>query len=187
MWKFKLKRAAWICFNAPRIATALMRATFPHAQGLKPMEIKVYNRRSIANYTEALSHIIISIGDPYDREPAPIAENKSCLGILRLTFHDWDDKQKHVIENSDSSEAERMVFFSEKDAKDIFNFVQSHIASIELIICQCDAGISRSAGLAAALSRILNGTDEYFFKRYIPNSRVYRIMLNKWSEELSKI
>lgn len=151
------------------------------------MEIKVYNRMSIANYQEQRPHIIISIGDPNDSEPAPICEQPACKGILRLQFHDWDDKQKIILDRSkDCEDVKRMVFYSESQAKQVFDFVQQHVKFVEIIICQCDAGISRSAGMAAALSRILNGTDEYFFKRYIPNSRVYRLTFNQWGKELQK-
>ena len=144
------------------------------------------NRYSIAEYRETSPHIIISIGDPFDREPAPICEQPACKGILRLQFHDWDDKQRIVLERSSSPESKRMVFYSEQQAKQVFDFIQTHINSIQTIICQCDAGISRSAGMAAALSKILNGTDAYFFKTYIPNSRVYRLTLNGWMDELEK-
>ena len=151
------------------------------------MEIRVVNRRSVfsCSATEAKPHVLISIYDPAD-VPADLAPNLNRRGVLMLQFHDWDDKQKIVLDRSSTPDAKRMVFYNEQQAKQIFDFLQSHLASIELIICQCDAGISRSAGLAAALSKLLNGTDEYFFKHYIPNSRVYRLTLNCWMEQLEK-
>ncbi len=43
----------------------------------------------------------------------------------------------------------------------------------------CDAGMSRSPAVAAALGRVLNGDDSSFFAgRYRPNMRVYRMMLD---------
>jgi predicted protein tyrosine phosphatase len=140
---------------------------------------------SIAGYQEVRPHIIISIGDPND-ELAPICEQPACKGILRLQFHDWDDKNKIIFDRLNTPESRKYIFYSESQAKQVFDFVQTHIKEVECILCQCDAGISRSAGMAAALSRILNGTDEYFFKRYIPNSRVYRITFNQWGKELQK-
>jgi predicted protein tyrosine phosphatase len=42
----------------------------------------------------------------------------------------------------------------------------------------CDAGVSRSPAVAAALARVLKGDDaEYFAGRYRPNTRVYRMLL----------
>jgi len=48
----------------------------------------------------------------------------------------------------------------------------------EHIICQCPAGLSRSAGMAAALAKYFNGDDTRYFKEYLPNMRVYRMVLN---------
>lgn len=148
------------------------------------MLVKVMNRQTISEYKEVLPHIVISIHDPSD-SPAPLAENSARRAVLNLAFHDWDDKQKITIENMENKNS--YVFFSEKQAREVFHFVQTWAAHVEIIICQCDAGISRSAGMAAALSRILNGMDEYFFKHYVPNSRVYRLMLNAWIDELEKL
>ncbi|HVH42669.1 MAG TPA: hypothetical protein VM925_10005 [Labilithrix sp.] len=51
--------------------------------------------------------------------------------------------------------------------------------SVERIVIHCDAGISRSAAVAAALSRALRGDDtEFFTGKYKPNMRVYRLLLD---------
>jgi len=48
-------------------------------------------------------------------------------------------------------------------------------------VVHCSAGIARSAGVAGAISLVLNGKDAMFFKgRYIPNRFVYRTILNEW-------
>ena len=51
---------------------------------------------------------------------------------------------------------------------------------INLCICQCDTGISRSAGTTAALSYIVNQDDAWVFedRRYMPNRLVYRTLLD---------
>jgi predicted protein tyrosine phosphatase len=71
--------------------------------------------------------------------------------------------------------------FTENDADQILDFVESH-PEAELIIVHCDGGVSRSAGIAAALSKILTGSDFNIFnsKRYQPNMHVYRTILNRW-------
>ena len=48
-----------------------------------------------------------------------------------------------------------------------------------LIICQCEAGISRSAGLAAAICCYFTGDDRVILddRRYYPNQFVYNKML----------
>ena len=53
-----------------------------------------------------------------------------------------------------------------------------HRAKVERSIVHCDAGKSRSPGVAAALARVLDGDDaSYFGGRYTPNARVYRTLL----------
>ena len=48
-----------------------------------------------------------------------------------------------------------------------------------MVICQCDAGISRSSGMAAAIAKAFNGEDNWLFEHYIPNRTVYRKVLEK--------
>ena len=70
--------------------------------------------------------------------------------------------------------------FSDKNAQEILDFVQYNRVDIDLIVIHCEAGISRSAGVAGALSLIYNGSDEYYFKKYLPNMFVYRKILNMY-------
>ena len=65
-------------------------------------------------------------------------------------------------------------------AKKIVKFVKKYLNDVELIVCQCEAGISRSAGIAAGLAKCIDGDDDYFFKRYLPNSLVYSMIRKEW-------
>ena len=71
------------------------------------------------------------------------------------------------------------------EAHDIAVFVDQKIKEYKDIICQCDYGISRSAGLAAAiLERYAHKGIEVFSNyRYNPN----QIVFNKVLEELKKL
>lgn len=71
------------------------------------------------------------------------------------------------------------------EAKDIAKFVNQKILEGKDIICQCDYGISRSAGLAAAiLERYAHrGIDVFANYKYTPNQFVY----NKVYQELMKL
>jgi len=69
--------------------------------------------------------------------------------------------------------------FKPQQAKQILELIEKHKDKLELIVCQCEGGISRSSGTAGALSKILNGDDTVFFKApYSPNRLVYRIILS---------
>jgi hypothetical protein len=70
-------------------------------------------------------------------------------------------------------------------AKAILDFVtEGQRRLMDLCICQCDGGVSRSSGIAAALSYILNQDDTWVFNdpRYLPNRLVYRTILDVYYE-----
>jgi predicted protein tyrosine phosphatase len=72
---------------------------------------------------------------------------------------------------------EEQLFSNEQAAK-VWSFVANRPADVTLIVVHCDAGVSRSAGIAAALAKVFLGDDtEFFGGRYRPNRRVYRAVL----------
>ena len=144
------------------------------------MQIVVSSRDRVKNYIQEEEHAVISIRDP-EGEKATFPPNPCRIAVLYLKFHDWDDKQKIKFEVFYEESAKQMIFFSKKDAKRIVKFVKKY-QHLSLLICQCEAGISRSAGVAAALNKCINGSDEYYYKNYVPNSLVYRMVMNAWME-----
>lgn len=121
-------------------------------------------------------NVIISITDPDSREAA-IPPSKETKDILRLQFWDIVDYSRMATEE-EKKKYERI--FDDFDALAIVKFIQQHIDDVEMIICHCEAGISRSAGVAAALARLCNGDDQDFFARYHPNKLVHRKIQLAW-------
>ena len=120
--------------------------------------------------------VIISISDPnmiYTTRPFCSAENR-VIAILPLTFCDADKPGKDIYSN-DADESDLM---SEEDGRKVVQFVNLHVE--KHIIVHCDAGISRSAGVGAAISKYVSGDDSAFFNsgRYYPNMWCYRKTLN---------
>jgi predicted protein tyrosine phosphatase len=92
-----------------------------------------------------------------------------CRGVLRLSFPDADMPSDQYPED---------ILFSQQHAMKVWKFVREHRATIQRIIVHCDAGVSRSPAVAAAISKVLTGDDaEFFGGRYHPNMRVYRMLL----------
>jgi predicted protein tyrosine phosphatase len=127
------------------------------------MRFLVLNRARVARVKPNVPYVVISITDP-DAPDADVVESPLRMGLLRLKFYDLDDRYAG-LEGPEPEHADRIV-----------RFVREHLLRADLIVTQCEAGISRSSGVAAALSRWLNGHDEEFFERYIPNRRLYRLM-----------
>lgn len=111
-------------------------------------------------------HIVISITDP-DRPNAVLPPAPLRMAVLRLKF---DDVEAPEAWGSPPTA---------DHARQIVDFVRKFGSMADLIVCHCEQGISRSAGTAAALCRWLNGHDEEFFQRFLPNRLIYRLILNE--------
>lgn len=108
--------------------------------------------------------ILISIND--FGHDAPEIDIK-YIGVLKLYFDDVDDDKNGG------------AVITERDAFDIITFVKDNLPTVETIVVHCNAGVSRSAGCAAALSYIFNGTDADIVKaKPLYNRKVFSTILN---------
>jgi predicted protein tyrosine phosphatase len=133
------------------------------------MRFLVLGRLEVMFLDRPEPHAVISIREPGSDQPA-IPRNEHCRGILRLSFHDVD------------READGKLLFTAADAREILAFVTRVRPEIETLVVHCEAGISRSAGVAAALAKVYDGSDGFFFEHYIPNRLVYSTLLRAWQE-----
>jgi len=142
------------------------------------MEFFVYSRPAIERVSPHDSaHVIISITTTkHDR--ATLRESPHCLGVLRLAFPDADAAMGTITEGD---------LFSADHAEQIWRFVLSHHKQVERIIAHCDAGLSRSPAVVAAISKALTGDDVEFFRRYRPNMRVYQTLLRSFHEHFEAL
>ena len=133
------------------------------------VELFVYSRSAIASVRpHDAPHVIISITS-HESDVASLRTNASCAGVLRLSFVDAETPSDQYAEDA---------LFSPNHATKIWDFVYDHRPRIERILAHCDAGVSRSAAVAAAIARVFNGDDaEFSSGRYRPNPRVYRMLL----------
>jgi len=128
------------------------------------MEIEIRNRNNINQSNQTGESIIISIADP-DNDHPEIDTFRGLQSILKLSFHDITpamnvpEKYKHM---------------SDEQAVEVAEFIKEH-KDIDKLIVQCDAGISRSAGLGAGVFAFLSNSENEILtdSRYIPNMWVY--------------
>jgi len=124
-------------------------------------------------FTPNIPHVTISITDPVNGQvkrskdvgPAELFPSKERLATLRLEFFD--------IEESIGD----LAMMSDDQAKQVVDFANAWKDKVKLFVVHCEAGICRSAGVAAALSKWLNGEDMFFYKTYCPNRWVYKQVL----------
>jgi len=96
---------------------------------------------------------------------------------LFLEFNDVDKEGR--VWTLDGNTPVEAKLFSEVEAKQVVDFVNKYKDEVEIIICQCEAGIARSSGTAAAVCTILgqHQEDGEFWvgkNRYRPNTHVYK-------------
>jgi len=135
------------------------------------MEIKILNQNEIEKQSHLIkkSHILISVYSPSGKK-AKLRKNPHRLSTLFVVFSDID---KLVNYSKD-------ILFTELMAREILNFFEKFKDNIEMLIINCESGISRSAAIGAALMYIMEKDDKEIFKKYIPNRFVYRTILNEY-------
>lgn len=135
------------------------------------MQIFVYSRPHIELLAphEDARHVIISI----TTTPGDVARLPVCaqtLGVLRLAFFDLDVQVAGAGEDQ---------LFSRAHAALVWDLLALHEPMLERVIVHCDAGYSRSPAVAAAIARVYDGDDAQYFRRYQPNRRVYRMLIDE--------
>lgn len=146
--------------------------------------IFVHSRLSIENVKTDKVFSLISIIEPIDTRivtndwqkshvsfPSMMANKTNCFSSLCSRFYDTDK----VIE---IEEGLIISPIADDQAKIIALFANNCFENnIEELYVNCAAGISRSAGVAAAISKFYTGEDDFFYKKYIPNRYVYMRVL----------
>lgn len=140
------------------------------------LEFVIHSRRAIESAAmPVVPYVVLSITtSPTDE--ARIPPSPHCLGVLRLAFFDSD-----LSAEDEGPEG----LFSRDDARQIWRFLLPLHKKLRCIVLHCSAGVSRSPGVAAALSNVLCGDDQSFFERYRPNRRVYTLLLDVFANEFS--
>lgn len=143
------------------------------------MKVTVVSRREIegnpSRYSRELNealkeeNIIVSIYTPEDSPPV-LPSSSTNKSVLQIAFMDLDK----VITANDGSILNPMSFSQAVEIKD---FVQKHATENTNIIVHCDAGVSRSRGVAAALCVVYGLNDEEHYRLGCPNAHVKRLLL----------
>jgi len=136
------------------------------------MEFKIYSMIEMIENARTIrdNHIVIRIGEIAGYIQFPLSYNDQRLSELEILC---DDVEK---------ECKGMKLFSQHNAESIKAFVEKWYRKYHndlLIICHCVAGISRSAGCIAALSRVYIGDDSWVWNndQYVPNTMIYERIL----------
>lgn len=134
------------------------------------MDFFVYSRAKAKreSYRIKKSTLIISITDP-GLNPNAFARNSNIVGLCRLQFDDVDE----------DTCSEGDILMTSEDAAKIRDYVLAYKDKVECIIVHCEVGVSRSAGVMAAIQKYLIGDDSAIFNNdaFSPNKHCYKLML----------
>ena len=132
------------------------------------MKFIILNEDRAQVYKLDLPHVNISVSSP-STSSIQLSPSSFRRDVLFLQFHDIDGP----IKNLDA------IAFSKKQAQQIIYFFRHWRHTVDTFVINCEAGISRSAAIGAALCRLSGEDDSSFFKQYLPNSYVYRTILEE--------
>ena len=136
------------------------------------LALQVLDRDHVRSCSHAEPYAIISITDPHFKHPVPMPSD-FCRAVLRLTFSDVYEREAHLKATS-----RHIVAFTSEMAQQVATFVQEQYGQgTRLIVVHCEAGMSRSAGVATALSQFYNRDETFFLVHYRPNSWVRKLVL----------
>lgn len=120
---------------------------------------------------ETHKYLVISISQPGQERPN--IEHLHCPKLF-LNFDDLEFLPQNQY-------PDLFKLFTDDMAIQILDFVNKNFSPY--IIVHCQAGVCRSAAVAAALSKILLNRDDEIFKSRVPNMLVYRKILQAWFED----
>lgn len=134
--------------------------------------VEVMNRQQARKFTyesHDFSTIIISITD-VESNPNSFKHDKSN-GVVAICPIKFDDVNRGSIN-----------CITKEDARKIARFVMRHINTqkcVDHVLVHCEAGKSRSAGVAAAILKFYYGNDMQIYgnPKYTPNSTCYSMVL----------
>lgn len=128
--------------------------------------IQVISREMTSYHAPNRPYLHIQVTNP-DSEQSECFDSELCIARLQLKFDDITKPIKgyYTVEPSDGTE--------------IWDFLAKYGETAELIVVNCDAGLCRSSGIAAAIADGVHGMgfSKPIFETYVPNLLVYGTIL----------
>src|SRR5579859_5070706 len=98
------------------------------------MHYIVHNRQTIRTIAPPERHVLVSISDREDKRPK-LPDNPTCGGILKMTFHDADERNTRA-------DGKTITLFNVAMANELLDFWLEHRA-VDSLYVHCDGGLCR--------------------------------------------
>ncbi len=139
------------------------------------MDFSIMSRKEAIDFTYSFNHrpnVVISITDVGSSKPQ-FGRIANIYYMLRLEFDDVLHNEPNAMTSSQANDIVQLIKVLKNSAVGIDN--------INFIV-HCEGGVSRSAGICAALKTILGKDDTDIFRnpKYAPNRHCYYTLLNTY-------
>lgn len=143
-------------------------------------EFLIYSRAALeAAAAPLVPHIVISITGPEEADPmVKVPVNEFTMGVHRETFADIAEHEYLEMPRMTQAQADGIVHFARSNT--------AAPAGADLVVCQCYAGVSRSAAIAVGLQLVLDYHLHTDFSVFMPNLHVVRSILNAGLSHLDR-
>lgn len=144
------------------------------------MNFKISSRKLVENFSRKRHNyksIIISITDKFSEYPE-FLDRPSYNGIQDVCYLKFNDVSKV-----------QPFFITRDDAKKIVSFIKKYEKShIDTVIVHCEVGVSRSAGVCAAIMKYFGEDYKLIFKhpKFKPNIGCYEMVCESFGLKPSK-
>jgi predicted protein tyrosine phosphatase len=127
------------------------------------LDFFIYSRAAIERLpVHDVPHLIISITSAAE-DVARVPEGPHTLELVRVSFLDVAEGQPGAM--------------TEAHAASILAAFERHRGRLERVVLHCDAGVSRSPGVALALATLVGADSTEIRRRYAPNGHVVQTIL----------
>jgi predicted protein tyrosine phosphatase len=111
---------------------------------------------------------LISIRDPGSPR-LRITAHRNLVDVLELAFHDAEPVSNLTLPTD-------IVLMTLAHASEIWTFVGRWLGKTNVMVVQCEQGMSRSPAVAAALAQAHGGDVDFYFREYQPNVHVFGLV-----------
>ena len=147
---------------------------------MKEFNVEIMSRKDAITYSyeqHDTKVAMLSICNMYEENTLPNIDNNPENGIMyhrAICFNDVEAGMQNCI--------------TESDANKIADFVNTNQNNVDKFIIHCEYGVSRSAGVAAAIMMRLIGDDWSVFNniKYYPNMTCYRMVLKAFGVNIDE-
>jgi len=148
--------------------------------------VQVLSRWVMGLTTHDSPYIVISITDPGqnqspdEQDHAKIPQSPNLKAILPVSFYDTNIDYEN--------EEKTYPCINDQQAARIAKFLMQHIVNNKqtpIVVCHCEAGISRSSGLAAAIVKFFDDDNDgmWISNHFYPNMTVFIKVFNALQNE----